>query len=125
MWLKYFIHSIYMLPSLYICGHYIVVRPLSTVFLFFTYITYIIGHYNISVRITDLVSQTTYVVGLHFIRKWRDLQFKVNSERQHFMAIFIYSQSFRQKSADRKSPQKYFLYFVFMSGLVLEPWLFV
>ena len=30
-----------------------------------------------------------------------------------FMAIFIYFQSFCQKSTERKSPKKYFLYFVF------------
>ena len=51
----------------------------------FTYIhTYIIGHYNPSVRIIDLVSHTTYVVCVNFIHKWRDLQFKVDSERQRF-----------------------------------------
>ena len=37
------------------------------------------------------------------------------------MAVLIYSQSFCQKSAERKSPKKYFLYFVLMSGLALEP----
>ena len=42
-----------------------------------------------------------------------------------FMAIFIYSQSFCQKSAERNSSKRYFLYFVLMSGLGLEPWLYV
>ena len=37
--------------------------------------TYIIGHYNPSVRIIDLVPHTTYVVCVNFIHKWRDLQF--------------------------------------------------
>ena len=46
--------------------------------------TYLIGHYNPSVRIIDLVSQTTYVVCVNFIHKWRDLQFKDDSERQIF-----------------------------------------
>ena len=46
--------------------------------------TYIIGHYNPSVRIIDLVSHTTYVVCVNFIHKWCDLQFKVESERQIF-----------------------------------------
>ena len=32
------------------------------------------------------------------------------------MAILFYSQSFCQKSAERKSPKKYFSYFVLMSG---------
>ena len=46
--------------------------------------TYIIGHYNPSVSIINLVSHTTYVMCVNFIHKWRDLQFKVNSERQIF-----------------------------------------
>ena len=37
--------------------------------------TYIIGHYNPSVRFIDLVSHTTYVVCVNFIHKWRVLQF--------------------------------------------------
>ena len=54
----------------------------------------IIGHYNPSVRIIDLVSHTTYVVCVNFIHKWRNLQFKVDSERQIFfeklfMAVLI------------------------------------
>ena len=40
--------------------------------------------YNPSVRVIDLVSHTTYVVYVNFIHKWRDLQFKVDSERQIF-----------------------------------------
>ena len=91
--------------------------------------TYIIGHYNPSVRIIDLASHTIYVVCINITHKWRDLQFKVDSERQIFCEIFhgnfIYSQSFCQKSAERKSPKKYFSYFVLMSGLGLETWLFV
>ena len=47
--------------------------------------TYIIGHYNRSDRIIVLVSNTTYV---NFIHQWRDLQFKVNSERQMFCETF-------------------------------------
>ena len=92
-------------------------------------VLYIIGHYNPSVRIIDLVSHTTYVVCVNFIHKWRDLQFKVDSERQIFWETFhgnfINSQSFCQKSAERKLPKKYFLFFVLMSGLGLESWLFV
>ena len=86
---------------------------------------YIIDHFNPSVRIIDLVSHTTYVVCVNFIDKWRDLQFKVDSERQIFeklfMAVLIHTQNFCQKSAERKSPKKYILYFVLMSGLGLEP----
>ena len=67
--------------------------------------TYIIGHYNPSVRIIDLVSHTTYVVCVNFIHKLRDLQFKVDSERQIFWETFhgnfIYSQSFCQISTER------------------------
>ena len=76
-----------------------------------TYI-YIIGHYNSSIRIIDLVSHTTYVVCINFIHKLRDLQFKVDSERQIFWETFngnfIYSQSFCQKSVEKKLPKKYF-----------------
>ena len=32
--------------------------------------TYLIGHYNPSVRIIDLVSQTTYVVCVILMHKW-------------------------------------------------------
>ena len=90
--------------------------------------TNITGHYNPSVRIIDLVSRTTYVMCVNFIHKWRDLQFKVDSEWhifwETFHGNFIHSQSFCRKSAERKSPKKYFSYFVLMSGLGLELWLF-
>ena len=36
----------------------------------------------------DLVSHTTYVVCVNFIHKWRDLQFKVDSEWQIFWETF-------------------------------------
>ena len=86
----------------------------------YTYI-YIIGHYNPSVRTIDLVSHTTCVVCVNFIHKWRDLQFKVDSKRQIFWHFFhgnfIYSQSFHRRNT--------FCIFVLMSGLGLEPWLYV
>ena len=44
-------------------------------------LVYIIGHYNPSVRIIELVSHTTYVVCVNFIHKWRDPQIKIDSER--------------------------------------------
>ena len=76
---------------------------------------YVINHYNLSVSIIDLVSHTTYVVCVNFVHRWRELQFKVGSEPQifweSFNCNFIYSQRFCQKSDDRKSPKKYFLYF--------------
>ena len=86
--------------------------------------TYIIGHYNPSVRIIDLFSYTTYVVCVNFIRKWRDLPFKVDSEQQGrqqifwetFHGNFIYSVNFCQKSAERKSPKKYFFCVLFWPG---------
>ena len=59
--------------------------PNATILLVYISIhTYIIGYYNPSVRIIDLVSHTTYVVCVNFIRGWRDLQFKADSERQIF-----------------------------------------
>ena len=88
---------------------------------------YIIGHYNPSVRIIDLVSHTTYVVCVNFIHKWRDLQFKIDYERQSFWKTFhgnfICSQSFCPKSAERKSLKKYLTKFVLMSGLLFEAYL--
>ena len=42
-------------------------------------VQYIIGHYNPLVRIIDLVPRSTYVACVNFIRKRRDLQFKVDS----------------------------------------------
>ena len=59
--------------------------------------TYIIGHYNPSIRIIDPVSHITYVMCVNFIHKWRDLQFKVDSERQiweTFHGNFIYFSEF-------------------------------
>ena len=50
----------------------------SNIFFKYTYKTYP------SVRIIDLVSQTTYVVCVNIIHKRWDLQFKVDSERQIF-----------------------------------------
>ena len=47
----------------------------------------VIGHYNLSVRIIDLVSHITYVLCVNFIHKWRNLQFKVDLER-HFLRNF-------------------------------------
>ena len=88
---------------------------------------YITGHYNSTVRIIDLVSHTTYVVCVNIIQMWRDLQFKVDYERQIFLETFhgnfIYSQRFCQKSVERKSSKKYFSYFVLMSDLGLELYL--
>ena len=64
-----------------------------------------------------LFSHTTHIMCVNFIREWRDLQFNVDSERQIFEKLFhgrfIYSQSFCQKSAERKSPKKYFSYLIF------------
>ena len=65
-----------------------------------------------------LASHTTHIVCVNFIRDWRDLPFNVDFERQIFEKLFhgrflFYYQSFCQKYAERKSPKKYFSYFVF------------
>ena len=64
-----------------------------------------------------------------FYTDWRGPQFNIDSEQQIFWETlhgnFIYSQSFYQKSAEGKSPKEYFLYFILMSGLGLESWLYV
>ena len=56
-------------------------------------------------------------VCLNFIREWRDLQFKVDYERQIFEKLFhnnfIYFLGFCQKSAERKSQKQYLLIFRF------------
>ena len=44
------------------------------------------GHYNPSFRIIDLISHTTYLVCVNLIHEERDLQFKVNSERESWRA---------------------------------------
>ena len=90
-----------------------------------TYIKYIIGDYNPSVRIIDLVLHTTYVVCVNFSGRTYSLKSTLNGRffEKLCMAIFIYSQSFWQKSAKRKSPKKYFLYFILMSGLGLLQYL--
>ena len=67
--------------------------------------TYIIGYYSPSVRIIDLVSHTTYVVCVNFIQKWRDLQFKVDSFFEKLFMAILFTLSFCQKSAERKSPK--------------------
>ena len=81
-----------------------------------------------SVRIIGLVSLTTYVVCVNFIHSGgiHNLKSTPNDRffEKLFIAILIYFQSFCQKSAERKSPKKYFLYFHLMSGLGLEPWLY-
>ena len=86
--------------------------------------TYIIGHYKPSVRILDLVSHTTYTVCVKFIYKKRDLQFELDSERQifekHFLGRFIYSQNFCQKSAESKSPKKYFFIHISFCYLIWD-----
>ena len=78
-------------------------------FIFIIYM-YIIGHYNPSVSIIDLVSHITYVVCVNIINEWRVLKLKADSERQIFWETFhgnfIYSQSFCQKTIERKSPKK-------------------
>ena len=77
--------------------------------LYMILITYIIGHYNPLVRITDLVFRTTYVVCVNFIQSTPNDRFF----RKLFMAVLFYSQSFRQKSVEKKSPKKYFFCILF------------
>ena len=45
-------------------------------------------HYNLSVRIIDIVFRTTYVVRIHFIHKRRGLQFKVDRRTTDFLRNF-------------------------------------
>ena len=78
--------------------------------------------YLVVTIIINLVSHMIYVLCVNFIDKWPNLQFKVDSERffeKLFVAI-LFTLSFCEKSVERKSPKKYFSYFVLMSGLGLN-----
>ena len=102
----------------------------TNVYIFIVVHTYIIGHYNPSVWIIDLVSHTTYVVCVYFIHKWRDLQFKVNSERQIFWETFhgnfyLLLEFLPEICWEEIAEEILFLYFVLMSGLGHKPWLFI
>ena len=91
--------------------------------------TYIIGHNNPSVRILDLVSATTNVACVNFIHKGRDLQFKVDSERQNFqkliMATLFTIRVLARNLLRRNRQRNTFCILFLMSGLGLEPWLYV
>ena len=76
---------------------------------------------------------TTYVVCVNFYLCISDWIYSLKSTPNDTFYLrnfswyffFIFSQSFCQKCAERKSPKKYFSCFVLMSGLGLESWLFV
>ena len=78
--------------------------------------TYIIGLYNPSVRVIDLVSHTTNLCALILYISGGTYSLKSTPNDKFFekvfMAILFYSQSCGQKSAERKSPKKYFSYYV-------------
>ena len=81
---------------------------------------------KVYLRDYGLASHIIHAVCINFILVWRDLQFNVDSKRQIFDKLFLgrftYSQSFGQKSAERKSPKKnFFSYFVWM----LDPGFYV
>ena len=86
--------------------------------------TYIIRHYNSSVRL-----QPSYST-LNFICKWRNLwKYKVDSERQICLRnfswrFFSYSHNFCLKSTERMALDKYFHIFFFfdISALRFESW---
>ena len=66
-----------------------------------------------------LMQKSTFsVIVQYFFSHRRELQFNVDSERQILEKLFhgsflFYSQSFCQKSAERKLTKKYFSYFIF------------
>ena len=83
------------------------------------FLTYIIGYYNPSIRISDLVSHTTYVVWVNFLYISNGTYSLKSTPNDIFfeklsMVILFHSQSFSQTSAARKSSKNYFLYFVLM-----------
>ena len=78
---------------------------------------YKIGHCKPLVRIIDLVSHTIYIVCINFIYKWRDLQYKVDSEL--FMPVLITLKVFARNLLGAIAEENFFLYFVLLSGLGL------
>ena len=54
--------------------------------------TYIIDHYNPSVRIIDLVSHTTFVVSVNFTHMWQDLQFTTDILRNFSWQYYLHSE---------------------------------
>ena len=85
---------------IYLIGHYIH--------------TYIIGHYNPSVGIIDLVFHTTYCVCVDFIRKRKDLQFKVDRFFEKlFMGIFYLLLEFLPEICWEEIAEEIFFVFCF------------
>ena len=71
-----------------------------------------------ALRIIDLVSHTTYVACvfiLYISASTYSLKWTANDRffEKFVVTILFYSHSFCQKSAERKSPKKHFLYFYF------------
>ena len=70
-----------------------------------------------------LSSHTSFVVGVNFIHKWRDLQFKVDSERQIlffeklFITILFNLRVFARNLLRGNHWKRNFLYFGLMPGL--------
>ena len=69
----------------------------------------------------DLVSHTTYVVSVNFIHEWRDLQLKIDSERQIFleklfMAILFTLRVFARNLLRGKRRKKYVFIFRFIDA---------
>ena len=81
---------------------------------------YIIGHNNPSVRIIDLTPLMLCVLILYISGETYSLN-SISNDRflfswETYHGNYICSQSFCQKSAERKSPKKYFSYLILMSG---------
>ena len=87
--------------------------------------TYIIGHYNPSVRIIDLPPLMLCVSILYISDGTYSLKSTPNDRffEKLFLAIFIHSQSFCQKSAERGNCRRNTFRISF--GLALKPRLFV
>ena len=76
--------------------------------------TCIIGRYNPLVRIIELVSHITYVVCVILYKYGGIYVIKSTLNDRFFEKLFMKnSQSFCQKSADRKSPKKSFFCILF------------
>ena len=88
-------------------------------------------HYNPSVGIIDLVSSATCFVCVNFYTfvAGRSYSLESTSDDRFFEKPFLVNlfthRVFCQKYSERKSPKKYYLYFILMSGPALESCFYV
>ena len=84
--------------------------------------TYIIGHYSPSVQgYWQRFLHHYYDVGINFIHKWRDLLYKIDTERQIFLKNFSWQFYLLLECLPEEITEKIYFLSFFISGLVFEP----